>query len=363
MTKIDDKTIMEMLIQEIDINKIYDDLWDARKRDPTKEQVHIDMLASNISHHGLLEPIWVKPRDDKKGYSIIAGRSRAKACKQLGWNKIPARIFDNLQNHQIISMTITENTHRENLNPDEKLDALVMHFTVRGYTPEQIIHLAKKIHNFGTKDIPESFLDAVEVSGYAPNTIYEMMQIVLYLPPALKIAARNAELSIQKRQLLTNRRLREHPKIALKLLEDIRGMPPKKARVAVRQKIMDLETGATIKSGDSYVTDYSKREKVDTKIEIGNKSAADYYLDLVDTLTTLLYQSTGYRLNQYITTYEPKHVENTEKHRIEILKGLTDGELKKLENDLDILDEVTQSWLDLIHREIMSRKDRKVGVK
>lgn len=171
--------------------------------------------------------------------------------------------------------------------------------------------------------------------------------------------AKKMELSPNKLKLIDkhHNRLKDHPKLEKKLVKEIAPLTMEEAKIKVNQEIMDLETGATVKDGDSYVIDYSKREKIDTKIQ-RDKSAPEYYLELVETLTTLLYQSTGYRLNQFTTTYEPKHVENTEKHRIEILKGLTSNELKKLENDLDILDEVTQSWLDLIHREIMYRKNR-----
>lgn len=92
---------------------------------------------------------------------------------------------------------------------------------------------------------------------------------------------------------------------------------------------------------------------------MSTKPAPIYYLEIVETLNRLMYLSTGHKLGQFETTYEPKHIEYTEKHRIEILKALTNNELRKLENDLDLVEESVKSCLDLIHREEVRRNHNK----
>lgn len=344
--------------EEIEISKLDDDLMDARDHSSASkkiiDEIHIDTLADNISKLGLLEPIIVtkkKAAANDNRYSIVAGRYRTLACKKLNWKKIPCQIRNIKNKYESTAITVSENVKRKQLDLDEKIQANLMYFTVRGYTDEEIMHYSKKIHNFGSKDIPESFLDAMEICDYSPNYLYQIMQTLIYLPESVQKVVKEQKLSIDKRILLTNTKLREHPKIAIKLIKDIKGLKIAHARVKVNQEIRDLETQATVKTGNSYIFDPTKREKVDTKI-MTEKTSVQYYLELTAKVNELLHILTGHRLAQGETYYEPNHVDNTQKHRTDIIKSLTRGEALKLENDIQVLNDALSSTLDILNQEV-----------
>lgn len=360
-------TSRDIVMQSIEISKLDDDIWDARRHEDREiDKARIELIAKNILHFGLLAPIIVKAKPNGR-YSIIDGRYRTKACKELGWKNIRAEIRDVKNKADEISITVSANTHRVDYDVDEKLDADLSHFKLRGYDHKQILELTKKMVQYSEnksniepvpKDIPDSFLDALELCGLAPRTVYERLQTIVYLHPLVLKSAQREHLNLRKRQMLVNKTLRDHPKIAIQLVKDLKGLSDNHAKIRVRQTIRDLETGATIQHGNSYIFDSSKREKVDTKIDTV-KTAAEWYYDIMEHLSDLMYNSTAYKIHSSESTYEPKHIENTEKHRIDILKGLEKNELIMLETNIGLLKDLTNSFLDLIDREIERRNKNK----
>ena len=74
---------------DVDLGKIDDtgDSVDFRPADPH----YIQELADRIRQMGLLQPIVVQQTESGR-YSLVAGRFRFLACKQLGWQRIPALV-------------------------------------------------------------------------------------------------------------------------------------------------------------------------------------------------------------------------------------------------------------------------------
>jgi ParB family transcriptional regulator, chromosome partitioning protein len=77
----------------------------------------IVLLAASIRSEGLLEPIVVRPRDDK--FEVVAGARRLAACKSLGWRKIPCQVME-MDNQEALSAAIAENVARQTLDPIEE---------------------------------------------------------------------------------------------------------------------------------------------------------------------------------------------------------------------------------------------------
>lgn len=345
-------------IRYIEIEKLEDDLWDARehnKQNIQQERQHIEQLAKSIHRDGLLHPIVVVQKPNDK-YSIVAGRFRTEACKKLGLEKIECKVFDTIDDARIASTTIAENINRLDLNVDEKIASAIRPFAIRGYTWKDIKHKCKKIHNDGTKDIEKKFLDGLEASGYAANTLYQMMQTIdpEQLNPSVQRKAKKFNLSLEKRIMLTNSKLREHPTLQKILIEKIQGLSGKKARVEVNQYIRDLETGALLHDQGSYIWDYTAREKIDSKLRI-ERNAGQYYLDISEKIENLMYLLTHHKLARGESYYEPNHVEYSEKHRLDILKGLNGNEIDKLENDIMVLKDALNSFIDLIDHEVIRK--------
>lgn len=352
---------MNHKIEDIDIEKLEDDLWDAREHDKhnsKQEEKHIEELAESISRIGLLHPVIVvkKPNGNNNNYSIVAGRFRTEACKKLGLEKIECKVFDNIDEAKIAAATIAENVNRLELNVDEKIASAIRPFAIRGYTWKDIKHKCKKIHNDGTKDIESKFLDAVEASGYAANTLYQMMQTIdpEQLNPSVQKKAKKFNLSLEKRIMLTNSSLRKHPKLQKGLIEKIHGLSGKKARIQVNQIIRDLETGAIFKDQGAYIWDFGTREKVNSKLMI-ERTSGEYYLEISETIENLMYLLTHHKLARGESYYEPNHVDLSEKHRIDMLRGLNTHEIEKLENDMMVLKDGLNSFLYLIEHEVLKK--------
>lgn len=95
--------------------------------EPNREQPrkHFDEdglleLAESIKQYGILQPLLVQ---NKNGYyEIIAGERRWRAAKLAGLKEVPV-IVRNLNEQQIVEISLIENIQRENLNPIEEAQA------------------------------------------------------------------------------------------------------------------------------------------------------------------------------------------------------------------------------------------------
>ncbi|NLJ81088.1 MAG: ParB/RepB/Spo0J family partition protein [Firmicutes bacterium] len=69
-------------------------------------------LAESIKVHGLLHPVVV--RRAEIGYELIVGERRLRACKELGWEAIPA-IVREIKDKEAAELALIENLQREDL--------------------------------------------------------------------------------------------------------------------------------------------------------------------------------------------------------------------------------------------------------
>lgn len=109
---------------------------------------NIKTLAEDISTHGLINPISVRKLDSGE-YQRIAGYRRIEAHRLLGRTVIPAIVFENKNDIDVIELMFSENHHRE--NPSE-YDLIIFHLEALTYILEKkddelksIISKARKI--------------------------------------------------------------------------------------------------------------------------------------------------------------------------------------------------------------------------
>jgi ParB family chromosome partitioning protein len=86
------------------------------------EDTSLDDLANSIKEKGLLTPIIVQKKDDDT-YDLIVGQRRFLACKQLGWETIPAIIRDKMDDTDATILSLVENVHRADMSPIDKARA------------------------------------------------------------------------------------------------------------------------------------------------------------------------------------------------------------------------------------------------
>ena len=119
---------MEYSIQEIPLNKIYNDTdFNCRGR---ITPLDVKGLAENIKDKGLQFPIAVQPRFDVPGlpeeydFRIIAGHRRYMAFKILKISSIPAMVRSGLSEIDARLMNLSENLIREDLNIKQEAEAV-----------------------------------------------------------------------------------------------------------------------------------------------------------------------------------------------------------------------------------------------
>lgn len=98
-------------LREIKLSEILPNPNQPRK---TFSDSSIEELASTIKTHGIIQPVVVQKVD--RGYELISGERRVRACRKAGFQKIPA-IIKSVSKKESMEMALLENIQREDLNP------------------------------------------------------------------------------------------------------------------------------------------------------------------------------------------------------------------------------------------------------
>lgn len=101
----------------------------------------IEELAASIAQDGLLQPILVRPADD--GFQIIAGERRWQACRSLGLEKVPVRLWD-ADEDKALELALIENIQRSDLNPIEEAYGYKRLMERKGMTQSEVARTVSK---------------------------------------------------------------------------------------------------------------------------------------------------------------------------------------------------------------------------
>lgn len=104
--------IKQVKIDEIEINP-------HQPRSFFNEEA-IEELAISIKENGLVQPITVRLKG--RGFELIAGERRLRACRLLGYENVPAYIVSSNESESMY-MALIENIQRENLSSIEEAKA------------------------------------------------------------------------------------------------------------------------------------------------------------------------------------------------------------------------------------------------
>ena len=110
--------------------------WQPRKSFDKNE---LESLSKSITNQGVIQPIILKTRDDKKNhYYLIAGERRWRACQIAKIHEIPSIIKDDIDNAKIAELSLVENIQRSELNPIEEAEGYQSLIEKYNYTQDQI---------------------------------------------------------------------------------------------------------------------------------------------------------------------------------------------------------------------------------
>lgn len=110
------------------------------KIDPNPHQARSELgkmneLVSSIKSKGILEPLLVRPKENR--YEIIAGERRYVAAKKAGLKDIPC-IEMKVKENEAMEIALIENLQRKDLNVFEEAEGLKALKDIHGYTHAQI---------------------------------------------------------------------------------------------------------------------------------------------------------------------------------------------------------------------------------
>ena len=120
------------------VTKIRISLIEPDKNQP-RTQFDPDKLAElsdNISRHGLLQPILVRPLENG-GYRIVAGERRWRAARMASLEEVPV-VMRELSDLEAAQISLIENLQREDLNPLEEARAYQRLIDEFGMTQERV---------------------------------------------------------------------------------------------------------------------------------------------------------------------------------------------------------------------------------
>lgn len=126
----------EEAVQEVKIKELRPNPYQPRK---IFQQEAIDELKQSILEHGILQPIIV--RKSIKGYEIVVGERRYRAAQAAKLETVPVVVRE-LNEQQMMELSVLENLQREDLTPIEEAAAYQMLMQKLEITQEQ---LAKRL--------------------------------------------------------------------------------------------------------------------------------------------------------------------------------------------------------------------------
>lgn len=120
-------------IKEIDINKIQFNPYQPRQE---IEEDALEELSMSIMRYGLMQPISVRKLNSDQ-YELIAGERRLRACRNIGLEKIYARIMK-VNGTDSAVLALIENIQRENLGYMEEAEAFSALIAEHGLTQDEL---------------------------------------------------------------------------------------------------------------------------------------------------------------------------------------------------------------------------------
>lgn len=102
-------------------------------------------LAESIKENGVLQPLLVRPTE--KGYELVCGERRLRACKLINLKSVPVQI-KNLNDQEALEAQIIENLEREDVHPLREAETFKLMIDKGNYLIEDIATKIAKSEKF-----------------------------------------------------------------------------------------------------------------------------------------------------------------------------------------------------------------------
>jgi ParB family chromosome partitioning protein len=153
---------------EIDLDRIDPNPFQPRQRFLEAELAE---LAASIKEHGLVQPVVVRPRDDR--YQLVVGERRVRAAQRAGLLRIPAVVRE-VPDARMGELALVENIQRENLDPIEEAEAYRDLMARLSLTQAEVAQRVKKdrstvSNSLRLLNLSESIRAAIREGSLAPG--------------------------------------------------------------------------------------------------------------------------------------------------------------------------------------------------
>ena len=159
-------------------------------------------LAASIKHLGLIHcPILIPARD---GYEIVSGFRRIRACRQLGWNDIDARVLSSdTPAIECACLAIAENSLQRPLNWLETARSLEL-LDTSGITPESLSQTASVLR---LPDHPEMIKKIRRITRLSEHVQKCVLNETISVAMAQELAARSEDEAVYFARLFEDLKL------------------------------------------------------------------------------------------------------------------------------------------------------------
>jgi ParB/RepB/Spo0J family partition protein len=142
-------------ITQIRIDHIHESPFNPRR---VFNEAGLQELAADIKHHGLLQPVLVRPRipelfanlgDENAvaGFELVFGHRRYRAACIAGLETLPAMV-QSLTDEQVKRMQISENLEREDVHPIEEAEGFQALMRDHGLTADDLVKQTGKSRSY-----------------------------------------------------------------------------------------------------------------------------------------------------------------------------------------------------------------------
>ena len=170
-------------------------------------------LTASVREHGILENLLVRPMPKQKDtYELVAGERRYRAAREAGLTEVPVTIKE-LSDEQALAISLIENLQREDLNPVEETEGILLLLSRSLKLPVgEVSSLLYRMHNQLTGKVTNNVIGKQEksVSGiFAELGLMSWESFVsnrlplLRLPEEVLEALRKGEIAYTKAKALS----------------------------------------------------------------------------------------------------------------------------------------------------------------
>jgi ParB/RepB/Spo0J family partition protein len=276
---------------EIDVEKLVPCPFNVRR-----DVGDVSELAESIKEKGVLQPIVVRPAAGR--FEVIVGSRRVAAARQTGLGTIPA-IVKQLADHDAVLESLTENIQRNNLEPRELGEAVMLLRQRFGLTEAEIGKMLSKSQDWVSGLIRSyDLIVKLEAAGkritYRPESEErERGSSVPYMHTVMaQRAFDNPEVVEALRQLPSERAEQKQielietvaplPKSEAEKVIDYFKMYPDKPVEEIKQKALAEETGVALQT---YLRP-SVARKIHEIAEARGQPFTQAVLELIETAAT-----------------------------------------------------------------------------